>query len=119
MDQFTERLICETVPVVVRVLGVPPETAELAVRHAFTCSETPCVVYQFLMDRVNETTEARSGVPRESIENLLESTGKSWMDTLAMRHRLGVPIGPDQLQESYDHSLAAMDAGMDLLREKR
>lgn len=118
MDEFSEKLVRETVPVVMRVLGLPPDLADRAVRHAFTCPKAPCEVHDYLMDRVNAKTAEVTGVPQAQVDEVIKSTTKATVDTLAMQHRLGIQIGIEQLRAAYESGEQAADLAMDYLMEK-
>lgn len=118
MDKFTEGLVEETVPVIMRVLGVPAEVAELAVRHAFDCPQDRCPVYYFLLDRVNTHTAQLTGVPKAQVIEAVAQHAKAALDTVTMQRKLGMSVGSEELRAAYDNSLAPLDLTMDMLMEK-
>lgn len=118
MDKFTEGLVEETVPVIMRVLGVPAEVAELAVRHAFDCPQDRCPVYYFLLDRVNTATAELTGVPKSQVAEAVAASAKASVDTVALQRKLGLPVGFEQLRTAYDNGTASADLALDILMEK-
>ena len=118
MDKFTEGLVEETVPVVIRVLGLPPDLAERAVRHAFNCPERNCPVYGFLLDRVNTATSELTGVSKSQVTEAVAQHAKAALDTVTMQRKLGMSVGSEELRAAYDNSLPALDLTMDILKEK-
>jgi hypothetical protein len=118
MDEFSEQLVAETVPVLVRVLGLPQDLAERAVRHAFDCPENPCPVNRFLLDRVNASTARLTGVPKSQVAEAVSTSVKAANDTLEMQRKLGLPVEFEQLRSAYDNSGAALDLTMSILMEK-
>lgn len=118
MDKFTEGLVEETVPVIMRVLGVPRDLAERAVRHAFDCPERRCPVYGFLLDRVNAATSELTGVPKSQVTEVVAQHAKAALDTVTLQRKLGMSVGSEELRAAYDNSLPALDLTMEILKEK-
>lgn len=118
MDEFTESLIEDTVPAVMQLLGVPRPLAELAVRHAYYCTEDRCPVYHFLLKKANALTSELTGVPVETVTEVEAQHTKAAADTLNLQRKLGLPTGFEERRAAYDNIGPALDLTMDILMEK-
>jgi hypothetical protein len=116
MDPLTEMMILDTLPVARAVLGLPDDLAELAVRHAYTCPERPCLVERYLTSKMLEAAAESNGVPIEQVTDLTLAVSKGLADTLRIRKEQQGELAPGEAEAAYRQSAEALHATMELLR---
>jgi len=119
MEEFFELVIVDSVPIIAETLGIPEETAELAVRHTFRCDRLPCEVEQYLNRRMLEATARNTGIPAPRLLELIESVAKGAGNTLQLRENMGDIATPDGVREVYQRGREALEAGMRLMMEEQ
>jgi hypothetical protein len=110
-----ELMVRDTVPVAAEVLGVPVPVAELAVRHAFACPERPCIVEEYLVQRMLEAAAASSGLSIERMNELTWSISKGVADTLDLQRKEQGELRPGQAETAYLNGRDTVDTLLELV----